>query len=197
MSIIDLNTKNFFIFLKETKINPNLNLNNLPGEGRLDLICRIISSTFFLSNSFREDTNLHLFFESESILITLYGKRIKKIMPDERSVGGLLKKIFKKIVDGTIKNKNKLEFKWQYFSLEDFPKNIPNGFILDIDGIIIKKIENKKILGFNYFIGDHLGLNEKDKSFLAKFEKLSLGKNELHASNCITIIHHYLDSIES
>ena len=194
----ELNNRNFLIFLKESKINPNLSLNNLSGEGRLDLVCRVISTTFFLSNSFRNDTNLFLFFQSESILIILYGNRLRNLNPDERSIAGYLKKVFRSI-SGTNKFNQKFDsgYSWQYFSFKDLPIYFHSGFILDMEGENFDQIEKNEILRQIFVLGDHIGLNDNDKSFLSNFKRISLGEVELHASACITIIHHLIDSKSS
>ena len=189
-----LNKKNFLIFLKETSINPKLNLNNLPGEGRTDLLCRLISSTFFLSNSFRSDTNLFIFFQKESIMVVLYGNQIKNLMPDERSIGGFLKKIFKEIMGETQGNiKKSGEYSWDYCSLDDIASTFSDGYILEKNGTIVNDLIDKSEISKIFILGDHIGLNENDISYLTNFHKISLGDKELHASSCIAIIHHYLD----
>lgn len=184
---------NFFIFLKQTSIDSKFNINNLAGEGRLDLLCRVITNVFFISNSFRY-SNLYIFFQKEAILIKLIGSKIKKINPDERSIAGYLKKIFRIIMEGSKKNHE--DFLWEYIALEDIPQKIPFGYVLDPKGVHIRELKISKDEPKLFFLGDHLGLNENEKDFLSAYKTISLGKKELLGSQCITIIYHYLDEVE-
>ena len=183
------NSVNFFVFLKQTQIDPKFNINNLAGEGRLDLLCRMITNVFFVSNNFRY-SNLFIYFQKEAILVKLIGSKLKKINPDERSIAGYLRKVFRIIMENSSKSD---DFMWEYFSLEDIPKKIPFGYVLDPNGTSIKEVRFKKGVPEVIFLGDHLGLNENEKSFLSGFQMISLGKIELLGSQCITVLYHYLD----
>ncbi len=183
------NSINFFIFLKHTQIDPKFNINNLAGEGRLDLLCRVFTNVFFLSNNFR-NSNLYVYFQKEAILIKFIGSKIKRVNPDERSVAGYLKKVFRIIMENQPKAE---DFFWDYLSLDDIPKKIPSGYTLDPNGTPIQHIKFQKNHSLIFFLGDHLGLNENEKSFLSCYQAISLGKIELLGSQCITIIYHYVD----
>ena len=182
------------IFLKQTQIDPSFNINNLAGEGRLDLLCRVFANVFFISNDFRNQSNLYVFFQKESILIKFIGSKIKKVNPDERSVAGYLRKVFRSIMEN---KSNQTDFLWEYISLEDIPQKIAFGYLLDPNGEHISRVRfsNKKSLVF--FLGDHLGLNDVEKSFLINYEMISLGKKELLGSQCVTILYHFLDEPEN
>lgn len=195
MSSIDQEPSvNFFIFLKHTQIDPNFNINNLAGEGRLDLLCRVITNVFFISNSFRTNSNLYIYFQRDSILLKLIGSKLKKVNPDERSIAGYLKKVFRIIMQSTAKAE---DFQWEYISLEDIPQKFSFGYLLDQNGSHISKIIFPKDKPIVFFLGDHLGLNENEKSFLSGYEMISLGQIELLGSQCVTILYHYLDEPEN
>lgn len=187
----DSSETNFFIFLKYTQIDPKFNLNNLAGEGRLDLLCRVFANVFFLSNNFRENSNLFAFFQKESILVKFIGKKIKKVNPDERSVAGYLKKVFRIIMENSSLER---DFLWEYISLEDIPLKIPHAYVLDRNGTNIRDIQFTK-KNHVFFLGDHKGLTENEKSYLTCYQSMSLGKTELLASQCVTIIYHYINDV--
>ena len=189
MFFLDQDSINFFLFLKQTSIDPKFNLNNLAGEGRLDLLCRVFSNVFFISNSFRH-SNLYVYFQKESILIKFIGSKLKKINPDERSIAGYLKKIFRIIMENRSKNE---DFIWEYVSLEDIPQKFASGILLDPNGKHIRDWKFPKDKPLLFFLGDHLGLNDNEKSFLLGYPLVSLGERELLGSQCITIIYHYID----
>jgi tRNA pseudouridine-54 N-methylase len=180
------------MFLKQTEINPNFNINNLAGEGRMDLLCRTFTNVFFLANDFRNNANLYAFFQKESILIKFIGSRIKKVLPDERSIAGYLKKVFRIIMENSSKS---TEFEWEYLSLEDIPRKYDHGFLLDDKGVFIDQVKFQKDYEIFFFLGDHLGLNENEKAFLSNFQCISLGNTVLLGSQCITVIYHYIDKM--
>jgi len=55
-------------------------------------LCSCIRETFCLSYSIRKDNNLYLYFQNERILISLIGKALRYLGPDERSQALLLEK---------------------------------------------------------------------------------------------------------
>lgn len=88
------------------------------------------------------------------------------------------------------------DFLWEYIALDDIPQKIPSGYLLDPEGIHIREQQIPKDGPKVFFLGDHLGLNENEKSFLSGYQTISLGKKELLGSQCVTIIYHYLDELE-
>ena len=93
-------------------------------------------------------------------------------------------------------SKNQDDFLWEYIALDDIPQKIPIGYLLDPKGIHIRKLKIPKDQSKLFFLGDHLGLNENEKSFLSGYQTVSLGEKELLGSQCVTIIYHYLDETE-
>ena len=180
---------NFFIFLKHTQIDPIFNINYLAGEGRIDLLCRAFTNVYYISNDFRTNSNLFVYFQKENILIKFIGAKIKKVNPDERSIAGYLKKVFRIIMENSSREE---DFSWEYTSLEDIAKKMPSGYLLDPKGTLIEecKFPSESLV---FFLGDHLGLNENEKSFLESHKKISLGPKELLTSQCITIIYHFIE----
>lgn len=85
------------------------------------------------------------------------------------------------------------DFIWEYASLEDIPKKVPSGYLLDPNGTLIEECKFSKD-SLIFFLGDHLGLNENEKSFLESYKKISLGSRELLTSQCITIIYHFIEN---
>ena len=56
--------REFILRASKTVTNPNyINLNDLPGAGRLDLVCRCVTNALFISNDMRRDTIIHVVLE--------------------------------------------------------------------------------------------------------------------------------------
>lgn len=84
-----------FILYINSKITSDFELNNLPGSGRIDIISRCVSSALWLSYSIRKDSVIRIFLSKNKKLITFFGRKIKKISPDERNIASWIKKVMK------------------------------------------------------------------------------------------------------
>lgn len=73
----------------------NFSLNDLPGAGRMDVLCRCVNASFFLSHDFRRDVECYLVLcgEPEPPKTVMFsGEKVRYLSPDERSAGSLIKK---------------------------------------------------------------------------------------------------------
>lgn len=70
-------------------------LDDLAGAaGRVDVLCRAVQSTLFLSHSLRADTELLLVFAADPATpaaLRLYGATLRNLHPDERAIAGMLR----------------------------------------------------------------------------------------------------------
>ena len=176
----------FVVFLKQAVPDPALNLNSLTGTGRLDVLCRTITSTFFLSNAFRKNTELYAYFETVALLIRFEGSLLRRLNPDERSIAGFLRSVFQnKKIKGTSS---------RLMALEDFPSMFPAGYLLDVAGKNLPQTRQPQKQPPVFFLGDHLGFTLEEKKIFDYLQPLSLGSKSLLTSQCIAIIHHWLDA---
>jgi tRNA (pseudouridine54-N1)-methyltransferase len=74
----------------------DFSLNDLPGgAGRMDLLCRAVSSSLFLSHGMRRDVEVTLILlgpPEPPVTVMVSGEKVRYLNPDERSAGSLLKK---------------------------------------------------------------------------------------------------------
>lgn len=84
----------------KAKTDGDFSLNDLPGSaGRMDILCRCVSSALFLSFGMRRDVNVHLLLLGEpdpGKIIRFEGLHLRYLNPDERSSGSLIQKALKK-----------------------------------------------------------------------------------------------------
>lgn len=163
-----------------------MNLNNLSGAGRLDLLCRVITSVFFLGGgekSFRKSNEIIVYFQSYGKKLTIKGNEVKGLNPDERSQAGILKKVFsgQKIRGFELK-----PGKWS-----EITNIFKNCNVLDISG---KKIHENLITSNIFLLGDHIGLAKEELDLFSEERKVSLGNLIYLTSHCISIINYFLDS---
>ena len=175
--------KRIFIIISNTvDTSKKLSLNSLTGYGRLDVICRCISNTFFMSNNFRKNVVLYVFFSNNNMILKINGETVKGINPDERAIAGVLKRIFQKLPYPGI----------DYFSgslNELIEQHKP--VMLDRHG---KQHEGKISKFQSFLIGDQLGYPSNHDDLMKNLEKISLGSMEYLSSQIISILNYLLDN---
>ncbi|WP_456472856.1 tRNA (pseudouridine(54)-N(1))-methyltransferase TrmY [Methanocaldococcus sp.] len=195
-----------FIFKANKAItSPNINLKDLPGScGRLDLVCRCVSDSLFLSHDIRRDTVFYSVLcgpPNPPVCIKFVGSELRKVSPDERNIAIFIKKALKKFLETEDKDSwiestpgiyvRKIGFKDLIIEKMEEGKNL---YYLHKNGESIEKVKIKDNPVF--ILGDHIGLSEEDEKFLeGKAIKVSLSPLELHANHCIVIIHNILDKL--
>ncbi|MHA2073409.1 MAG: hypothetical protein ACW97X_02210 [Candidatus Hodarchaeales archaeon] len=173
--------RKFIIISNTVNTSKLLSLNSLTGYGRIDVICRCINSAFFLSNNFRKNVTLMIFFLKNNKLLEIRGDKVRGINPDERAIAGVLKKVFQ----GT----KYTGIRFYEESLENLIKK-ENPIMLGTKGeYSISKIQTQN----TFLLGDQLGFQEDIYILLSNLEKYSLGSNIYLSSQAITIINYLLD----
>jgi len=202
--------KHIVVIGNKAVTTPEFSLNDIPGSsGRIDILCRSVNSAFLLSHGIRRDIRLHLIMRGEGDppkIITLDGKFLRHINPDERSTGALLKIALKRGVGlkrGTVQRSTP----GITVRKGDFHDLIEDG---SFDSIIylhetsndLRKMHEtledwikKETL---FVLGDHIGVKKEDEEILEEFgaKKVSLGPRVLHADHCIIILLNEIDRIE-
>ncbi|MHA2370280.1 MAG: hypothetical protein ACXADX_15810 [Candidatus Hodarchaeales archaeon] len=178
--------RNFLLHLRDLKLTPpRFSLNALT-QNRLDVLLRCLSTTFYLSNSFRRDTNLFVVDQDESRLILFEGRHLKGLNPDERAIAGWLRK--------NLRSPNNSGLRVVSKEIEEFLREFSCIFVLAQEGTQIDEV-NVFPSGALFTVGSHRGYSEKDKKVLETqgSQLLSLGRQEYLSSTTISIIQWTLD----
>ncbi|WP_048057945.1 tRNA (pseudouridine(54)-N(1))-methyltransferase TrmY [Methanothermococcus okinawensis] len=199
--------REFILKANKAITSGDVNLKDLPGScGRLDLVCRCVSSAFFLSHDLRRDTvfySVHYGNPNPPVALKFVGSELKRVSPDERSIAIFIKKalekehlsVWKESTSGIYHAKK--EFRDIILERKKEGKQI---FYLHKNGVPIEDLINpsncKKDIVF--VLGDHIGIGEEDEKFLDEIgaERVSISPLELHANQCIVIVHNILDKIK-
>ena len=73
----------------------DFSLNDLPGAGRMDVLCRCVNASLFLSHDLRRDADCYLVLlggPKAPKTVLFRGGELRSLSPDERSAGALVKK---------------------------------------------------------------------------------------------------------
>ncbi|WP_456330218.1 tRNA (pseudouridine(54)-N(1))-methyltransferase TrmY [Archaeoglobus sp.] len=175
-------------------------LNDLPGAGRMDVLCRCTSQALFISHGIRKDVEVYLLLlgpPEPPKVVLVKGNEVKRMSPDERNIAGHIRKAltvecdkrWKKVHSGVYISKKGLKE-----LLEELSKNYSLIYLKE-DGVNISKAE----LPSNplFILGDHEGLTEEQEEIVEKYAslKLSLSPLSLLAEQCIVIVHYELDKL--
>jgi tRNA (pseudouridine54-N1)-methyltransferase len=167
-------------------------LNDLPGTGgRMDVLCRCVNSSLFLSHDLRRDTDCYLVLCGEPAApktIRFSGTEVRSLSPDERSAAALIKKAlelpvgseFRNAAPGISVRKGGLE---RLITEQVFA-------VLDEKG---GDIRNAETLPDAFILSDHLNFTDDEESLIRNCSRYSVGPACLHADHTITVVHNELD----
>jgi len=170
----------------------SFSINDLPGSGgRMDVLCRCVNASLFLSHDLRRDVDCYLVLlgpPSGPKTVKFSGATVRSLSPDERSAAALIKKVidvpcgseFREAADGVSIRKGGLERLMQEMPLA----------VLDETGEDIRKAKD---LPAAFLLSDHLNVTDAENGLLSNCPKYSVGPKCLHADHTITVLHNELD----
>jgi len=172
--------------------DPTFSLNDLAGgAGRLDLLCRCVNASLFLSHDLRRDSECLLILEGGTDApktIRFEGDSVRSLNPDERSPAALIKKAlalpcgseFRESTPGVFVRKSGLS---RLLSEKPFA-------ILDENGTDIRKARS---LPPAFLLSDHLNFTPDEETMLANCPRFSVGPAVLHADHAIIVVLNEID----
>jgi len=186
--------RSFVLYSRKGRTDNRFRVENLIDAGRMDLVCRCITSALWLSHKARDDTKLFVNLNGPTkppVTICFDGSKLIKVYVDEKANANWIKKLLSlkfgkewMQVEGTKISKK---------SFQDIIKEAEGKiYVLHERGTPIRDVK----LGKNpiFVMGDQIGLPEKEEKFALRYgEKISLGKNVYLVSNCISILNWICD----
>lgn len=188
-----------FLVVGNKAVTQPFNLNDLPGAaGRMDILCRCVAQALFYSHGVRKDTEIYLLLMGgePNKAIRINGSEVKYMSPDERNIGGLLRKALEN---------DKAEWRRStpgiYSAVKGFKELLQeltnySPIYLREDGQDIREFSSQ-LKNPLFVMGDHLGLSEEMERILTSYTDkiLSLSSIPLQADQCILISHYELDRV--
>ena len=191
--------RQFVVIGHEAPTAPEFSLDDLAGAaGRLDVLCRCVTSAFFLSHDIREDVRVHLVL-SDEYTVTFEGSKLRRLNPDERSTAALVRNALEERAEaiGHIPVETSPGVS---LTRRDFEATLSTvageGNIIQLheDGRPAVEVDPPEDPVF--VLSDHrdFAAEETDRLEAVTSRRLSLGPEPLHADHAITVAHNYLDT---
>ncbi len=176
------------------KFEGEINLKDLPGSGRIDVVTRCINAAIFLSHDIRRDVLFYTYFPKIGVRIKIDSRRVKYLNPDERSTAALIKKALERKKEYEVESTPGFFIRKETYEgvIDELTRN-GKLFYLKEDGMDIRKINIPKDAAF--ILGDNLDLTEEEEKALAKRDvpKISVSPRSILSSHVIIIVHNELD----
>jgi len=168
------------------------NLNDMPGgAGRMDVLCRSVNASLFLSHDLRRDVTVYLVLlggTDAPKTIMFSGEKIRSLNPDERSAGALIKKAleipvgveFRESTRGVYVRRGGLSRLMEEHAFA----------VLDEGGEDISTVTE---IPEAFLLSDHLNFTPEELDLTKNCRKYSVGPKILHADHTITVLLNVLD----
>lgn len=194
--------RGFLIIGNEAFTGP-FNLSDLPGAGRVDVLCRCVSQALFLSHSIRKGVEVYLLLLGKPDppkAIRIRSDELRRMSPDERNIAGHIRKAVSFRPSGEwlevnsgvhVSRKNLDEL------LSELSKSYRIYYLRE-DGKDIRE-EVAKLRDSLFVLGDHLGVKREDEEKILEFATgiLSVSRLSLMAEQCIAILNYELDRCDA
>jgi len=190
--------REFVVIGHEAPTTPDFSLADLPGAGRLDLLCRCVTAAVFLSHGIREDVRVHLVLADE-YTVSFDGGRLRNLYPDERNVAARIAGALERRADAV-----------GHMPAEPSPGVALHrtGFAATLDrvadgGTVVQLHEDGAPLAEVappsdpvFALSDHRDFADAEAERLAEAAdtRIRVGPERLHADHAITVAHNWLDT---
>lgn len=189
-----------FIIVGNKAVTAPFSLNDLAGAaGRMDLLCRSLSTAFFLSHDMRRDVVVHILLLGEPNpprCIRFSGTDLRYMGPDERNIGGLIRKALdrKDIGPQWVRSTPGIDIAAKDLGdlLNEVAPEPGEGTVrMSEGGSPVEDVPFGEDPVF--LLGDHNGLTPEQERLVEAWPRVSLGDISYHTDHCITILNHTLD----
>lgn len=191
----------FIVLGHKASLSPAFTLNDLPGSaGRLDVLCRCVNAGLFLSHDLRRDVTVHLILQDQ-FCVSISGKQVKRLNPDERSTGALIKKALEKIQTHSggepVCSTPGIQITRRGLA-RTLGQLVEQGFepvLLHEDGQPLRQaaLPERPV----FVLSDHMDFSESELELLQGAPRLSVGPCVYPASHCIAVVNNEMDLRDS
>jgi len=190
--------RRFLLLAHRASTSPDFRLEDLPGAGRLDLVCRTVAAAFVLSHGIRRDVRLDLLLQGPPDpprAVRLEGSGLQRLNPDERSTAALLQKALGVRPTGSYWQPSTPGISVAKTDLAGLVGDAP-VVLLEEGGEPIERAAPGSPADAVYVLGDDRGFTEGETGWLRERAALrvSVSPKSLHADHCVVLLHRALDA---
>jgi tRNA (pseudouridine54-N1)-methyltransferase len=189
--------RQFVVVGHDAPTTPDFALDDLAGgAGRLDVLCRCVTSAFFLSHAIREDVRVHLVLD-DAFTVTFVGSDLRRLNPDERSTAALIRGALERRDDAIghqpVESSPGVSIRRR--GLEP-TLDAAGGSVVHLHETGTPVVDADPPTDPVFVCSDHHDFTDEETDLLAGRAdlRLRLGPRALHADHAITVAHNYLDT---
>jgi len=197
--------RQFVVVSHETPTDPDaVSLSDLPGAGRLDLLCRCVAAGVFLSHGIRESVRVHLVVADE-LTVTFDSDSLRHLHPDERNVAARIRDALAAKPDaiGHMPADVSPGVELRRMGLEATLDRVLDAGGQSADPTLVQLHEDGDPLVDAappedpvFALSDHRDFTDREETLLAERaeRRVRVGPELLHADHAVSVVHNWLDT---
>lgn len=186
-----------FVFVAhEAPTDADFSLKDLPGAGRMDLLCRCVNSALLTSHGVREDTTARLVLRGdggEDVTVRFEGDEVRGLNPDERSIAGVVRAALDERTYYEVEARRGVYVAEKTLA-DVLDETEGETVVLREEGERASSVEPPDEPVF--VLSDHLDFTDEDLEAVEENDAshVSLGPVALHADHATAVAHNWCDT---
>lgn len=186
--------RRFLLVLHGARSDADFSVNDLPGNGRMDIGARFLNAALLTSHGVREDVEAFLVLKGEPqppLTLKFVGRRLQGMHPDERSIGGFVRTNIRSFEQRTVSANRGVTVKRQGIA-EVLDEHDAEPVMLHADGDDMAEGVPDEPL---FVLGDHEGFSEEELAALADARTVSVGPGGYQAQQVAAFLNVWMDRL--
>ena len=190
--------RQFIVLGHEVPADAEISLDDLPGAGRLDALCRCVNAAVFLSHAIRGDVRVSLVLRDE-LTVRFEANELRHAAPDERNIGSLIRTAIEARSEA-IGHQEAESTPGVHVSTRGFEPVLAaaadRGTVVELHEEGTPVVDLEPPADPVFVLSDHRDFTEREAGLLAEHadHRVSLSPERLHGNHAITVAHNDLDT---
>ncbi|MEE6209554.1 tRNA (pseudouridine(54)-N(1))-methyltransferase TrmY [Salarchaeum sp. III] len=190
--------REFIVLGHDAPTDAEFSLDSLPNAGRLDLLCRCVGASLFLSHDIRDAVQVHLVLRDE-LTVRFDSRHLRNARPDERNLAGLVRNALDH-KNEAIGHREAEPSPGVHISKRGFEPTLQavaeRATVVQLheDGQPLVDAEPPEHPAF--VLSDHNDFTDDEAALLASEadQRVRVAPHAIHADHTITVANNYLDT---
>lgn len=190
--------RQFVVISHDVSPTADISLADLPGAGRLDVLCRALNSALFLSHDIRDDVRVHLIV-ADTYTLRFDGATLRGLHPDERSIAARIDAALDVAEDAIGHQPVEASpgvsvYRMDTAATLSMLADTQPVYWLTATGTPLPDVSIPSDAAF--VLSDHRDFTAADTAVLedTATERLTVGPRSVHGHHAITIVNNFLDT---